>query len=250
MGRLFNEAFLSALSVALEEDTSGKASNEIEHTYYAQLKDLSQLQKAAEIEKQEQWELRIPLTEGFNALPGQIRIRKTETAKRQGDEPLGPDTQTSPPEYVLTVKVQGGSDGGRREAGLPASEDIFTMFKFLSGKGMVKHRYIFPVEGSDRVWEVDVFLKDDGTYHDWVKIDFEVEDINATVPPLPVSVDMDTIVTNAKQHMTPEENKRVTELYDRVFLTLNRYLKGMGETPKGVDAKGNTADDTEANPEP
>ncbi|MNU19568.1 hypothetical protein D3C71_77970 [compost metagenome] len=250
MGRLFNDAFLSTLRVALEEDTSGKANNEIEHTYYAQLKDLSQLQKAAELEKQEQWELRIPQTAGFNALGGQIRIRKTEVAKREGDTPLGPESQTSPAEYVLTVKVQGGADGGRREASLPASEDIFTMFKFLSGKGMVKHRYIFPVEGSDRIWEVDTFLKEDGTYSDWVKIDFEVEDLNATVPPLPVSVDMETIVTNAKNHMTEAEQKLVTDLYDRVFLTLNQYLKGKGETPKGVDKEGKTADQTEANPEP
>ncbi len=236
--------------MALEEDTTGKASNEIEHTYYAQLKDPTQLQLAAELDKQEQWELRIPLTEGFNALPGQVRIRKSEVAKRSGDDRLSAQSQTSPAEYVLTVKVQGGKDGGRREAGIPGTEDIFTMFKFLSGKGMVKHRYVFPVEGSNRKWEIDVYLKEDGSYHDWVKIDFEVDSLEDVVPPLPVSVDMDTIITNPKFKMTEEENRKVTELYDKVFLTLNPYLKDKGETPKGVDKDGKTADKTEANPEP
>jgi hypothetical protein len=248
MSKLFNQAF-HGLMVALEDDTSGKATNEIEHTYYAQLKDLTQLRKAASLEKQEQWEIRVPLVAGFNALGGQVRIRKIEAATRSGDDNIHAESETSPAKYALTIKVQGGDDGGRREAAVEASEDMFTLFKFLSGKGMVKHRYCFPVEGSNRKWEVDVYLKEDGSYHDWVKIDFEVESLEDTVPPLPVSVDMDTIITAPKDKMTDEENRRVTDLYDKVFLTLNQYLPG-DKKPKGVDNKGKTADGTEANPEP
>lgn len=250
MNRLFNQAFRQ-LTVALEEDTSGKVSDEIEHVYYAQLKDLTQLQKASAIEKQEQWEIRVPLVDGFNALSGQVRIRKTEHATRSGDDNIHAQSETSPAEYALTIKCAGGQLGGRKEAAVPASEDMFTLFKFLSGKGMVKHRYTFPIDGSNRKWEVDVFLKDDGTYHDWVKIDLEVDSLDDVVPPLPVSVDMDTIVTNPKEKMSDEENKRVTKLYDDVFLTLNQYLKETtGEKPKGADKEGKTADGTDVNPEP
>lgn len=120
----------------------------------------------------------------------------------------------------------GGTDGGRTEIAQECSEDMFTAFKFLSGKGMIKHRHRFPTAPeSDRVFEVDVYLKPDGSYHDWCRIDFEVHSLKDAVPALPVSVNQDTLITAAKEDMTPEENRIVTKLYDDVFLTRNLYVK-------------------------
>lgn len=217
-------------SLALEDGAIGVAKEELEHVYYAQLKDLGELTKAASVEKQEQWSVKIPHVAGSNMLEGQLRVRKTEDAGNVS--------------YVLTAKCP-GKDGGRKEVESESCEDMFTMFKFFSSQGMIKHRHRFPVEGSKLVWEVDVYLKADGSYHDWVKIDLEVSSLEDEVPALPVKIDEDTIVRSARDKMTAEEKAKVTKLYDDVFLSKNAYLKdaapAAGEAPPADAAQPEAA---------
>jgi hypothetical protein len=87
---------------------------------------------------------------------------------------------------------------------------------------MIKDRYFFPVDGSDLVWEVDMFLKPEGGYFDWCKIDLEVTNREDPIPPLPI--EFANIITNQTGERTEEEEARVRSLYDVEFLAKNIHL--------------------------
>lgn len=200
--------------IALEEQSDGVAVKEVEHVLYARLASLDVLKAAKSMEHQEQWEVKIPKTD-LNASPGQTRIRKTV---KDGTNP----------DFVLTVKTPGGDKEGRIEVSIPATEAMFTQFKLLSEKGMIKDRYFYPVDGSDLVWEVDMFYKrgsqpGSGDYELWCKIDLEVVDLSAPLPPLPEGF-LD-VISAPYGKRTDAEEARVTALYQNEFTTANVYLK-------------------------
>jgi CYTH domain-containing protein len=212
-------------ALALEAEVSdGRAVRELEHTIYGRMTNLEELKKAPVVEGQEQWELRIPLVAGQNAAKGTLRVRKTTGIRGEGEG--------QPPLFILTTKVDGADESkGRFEVPVPTTEDNFTQFQFLSGKGMLKHRHRFPVPERDLCWEVDVYLLPDGSYCEWVKIDLEVSDLTAELPPLPVTIDPETLITASRANRSEAEERRVTELYDKYFLKKNVFLEQVGNAP-------------------
>jgi hypothetical protein len=201
-----------------EEDTSGKASMEIEKVFYGRLVDHSELLKASSKEHQEQWQIKVPMTTD-NAGSGSIRVRRTV-----------PDlTDTNNAKYVLTTKLKTGVSGEQIEASIETTEDQFKAFKVLSDNGMVKDRFHFPVPDSQLVWEVDVFYAKgaevgSGNYHEYVKIDLELPSMDTPLPPFPIRL-TDLIVSQYGER-SPEAEAIVRGLYDHEFKTLNTFVHG------------------------
>src|SRR5690606_4002447 len=131
---------LDNITYSLEEDQEdGSFHKEIEHVYYARITDFKQLEKAQSKVRQEQWEIRLPLTND-NAAKGSIRVR---SVKEKGKEP----------EYILTSKISLNESGDKMEVSLPTTAEQFIQFKFLSAQGMIKDRYTFDA-GDGLKWEV------------------------------------------------------------------------------------------------
>lgn len=196
---------------ALEEAASGKTEREIEHTLYGKLSDIKHLEHA-DWEDHEQWELKIPRTEA-NQAEGVARVRKTMT----------PDGKI---EHVLTFKTKDNIQAGnanRASTAVPCSEDTFNQFKSLASKGMAKRRFKLPVQGSDKTWEIDVFPKEDGGWHDWCKIDLEVDSLDEPLPQLPVKLDQ--LITKPYGHRSAEEEALVRKLYDQHFTHTREQIK-------------------------
>lgn len=190
-------------NIALEEENAdGKTRVEKEREFYVRISDIEQLKKAAKAEKQEQWTIRLEKTDK-SAGTGQFRVRKVDI---NGEV-----------KYYFTTKVVKGS-GLRDENTIEVSEQMFEMFKVMAETGMIKDRYSFPVEGSDLVYEVDMFRKPDGTYHEWAKIDLE----NPPEQPPPLPVHVDEFIDGKTQD--EDSRKRISQLYEDMFMTPNVYL--------------------------
>lgn len=194
------------LNAALES-LDGKMVKEIEHVFYARVARPEELQQAADKEHHEQWSFKVLKTDA-NAARGEVRVRKTQ--------PFGGELR-----YDLTVKTD-AKDGHRNEVPIPTTVDMFTQFQLFCERGMICDRYRFPDEASGLVWEIDMFIMSDGSYAPWCKVDLEVKDFDAALPSFPIEL-TDVIVGN-RRTMTAQENAFVTELYDKYFLTKNRYL--------------------------
>jgi len=198
-------------STALEQAADGKQTKEIEHVVYLLMSDIGELQKAESMEHQEQWDIRIPKTDG-NAGQGNVRIRKIWTTDEDA-------------RYELTTKVRQNKDGDKIEVTVPTTEDNFQQFRFLAEKGLVKDRYHFPVIGTTLIWEVDVFKDANGRIIPWVKIDLEVPDRHTQLPELPLNF-AEIIMPKGFNDMTEDvREKKIQELYDKYFNSKNQYLE-------------------------
>lgn len=198
---------LDNITYSLEEDpVDGSFNKEIEHVYYARITDFKQLEKAQSKVRQEQWEIKLPLT-GDNAAKGSIRVRSTKEK----------DKNT---EYVLTSKMSLNETGDKMEVSLPTTAEQFIQFKFLAAQGMIKDRYTFDA-GDGLKWEVDVFIDQDGGYYQWCKIDFEVPNHDVKVPPFPIEIYETIDATNLERNSA--QDKKVQALYDQYFLTKNLF---------------------------
>lgn len=212
---------ITATLLAMESDVeNGKLFRERERVIYAKLSDFGQLNNAVSADFQEQWMIKIPKTER-NSAKGSIRVRKILPLVKDGEQFKGqqlPKTIGAPDpfQYVLTVKSERQADD-RLEVPAPVTRDMFNLFSYLAENGMIKDRYHFPIEGTELVFEVDAFRKEDGSYHDWVKIDLELKDITVDTPPLPFKTE-EIIYDNTKD---PEQKKKISELYETIFLTKN-----------------------------
>lgn len=205
---LFPEAGEQGL--ATEEVADGKVFKEIEHTIYARIVNPVELEKAASKEHQEQWEIRVAKTDK-NAGDGSIRVRKTVIP---GGDPV----------FVRTSKIRQNADGDKLELPMPSNEDEFNMVRFLAEQGLIKDRYFFPIEGTKMVWEVDMFPKIGGGYHEWVKIDLEVEDREAAIPPFPIEL-TDVIMPKGFGRQDEEQSEAlVRKIYDDCFIAKNQFL--------------------------
>lgn len=121
-------------SPSMEEVATGVAAPEQEHVIYGRMVDLQQLSRASHMEKQEQWEIKVPKTDE-NATRGTVRARRTEI-------------EGQPVEFTACVKTPMGDQSNpiaRNEVVVPCTEDFFEVLKKMAGSGMVKHRYFFPI---------------------------------------------------------------------------------------------------------
>lgn len=201
MSRLFFDIVSKPL--ALEEESAGVSQREVEHTLYGKITNPQQLDGVA-WEDHEQWELKIP--KAASALcEGVIRIRKTSTPEKS--------------ECVLTIKTKADKAEGRVETSMLTTEDQLRQFKQLAEKGMLKRRYTFPIEGSAKKWEIDVYPKEGGGWHEWCKIDLEVKSLSDPLPPLPI--ELAELISKPYGQRSEAEEARVRGLYDSVF-TMSR----------------------------
>lgn len=190
--------------IALEaEVATGVKQAENEHSFYARIADMKQFDGLPK-ERQEQWEIKVPKTDR-NTAAGGIRVRKTIVDGQR-------------PEYVMTSKVLISSDGKKDEVPIASTPHQFIHFALLSEGGMIKDRFTFPIKGTDLKWEIDLFLKPDGGYHDWCKIDLEVEDLNAPIPQeLPIA--FTALIPGDPSKRTDAQSAKLRELFDTCFLT-------------------------------
>lgn len=196
--------------LAMEADVQdGKTFAERERVLYARLKDfvvLSQL--ATSIDRQEQWDVKVAKS-AKNLSKGCIRVRKVVAVddKRKGE----------PVQYVHNTKTE-ENPHSRKEVPLPATEDAFNNHKLLADSGMLKDRFHIPAKGTDLIFEVDVFFKEDGTFQEWVKIDIEMKDIETDLPPLPFEVEEIIYDTTTD----PSLKAKIDLLYETVFIRKNK----------------------------
>jgi len=184
-------------SISLEDFSSEGVNIERELEVYALLADLNELKQAASVEKQEQYGI-VPAT--GTGHKGSTRIRKT--------------SKGSEVNYVHTTKVL-LKDGSNLETNKESSEEMFIAFKALANDGMLKDRFLFPIEGTQLVWEVDVFPQPDGSYAPWVKLDLEIPEglrLQA-IPNLPFN----TKKTVFKNRKDPNTTEFIGRLYDQYF---------------------------------
>jgi hypothetical protein len=206
--------------LAMEEIANGQPVKEIEHTIYAKVVSPSELERAASKENQEQWEIRVPKTDG-NAGDGSMRVRKTWQ-----------DGKEEEATYVRTSKVKMNDQGDKIELPMPSNKDEFTVFKFLGSNGMRKVRFVFPIIGTNLKWEIDMFPKPDGEgFHEWCKIDLEVKDRNQPIPEFPIAL-TDVILPEGYGRPTGgNEEGQVRALYDQFFMMKNEFLKQPSQEP-------------------
>lgn len=180
-----SNAFTGGVVTTEAEMTDGKVSHEIEHMFYALVESPEVLLKATCVEIQEQWGLWTDKTDK-NAGSGSNRVRKTITKPITNGEF---DNDKSTTQYVMTTKLK-RLDGSSLEIPLESSEDGLKAFRMLAESGMIKHRYRFPIEGTELCWEVDMFIEPGESiystkYIGWAKIDLEIPSMDYPIPDLP-----------------------------------------------------------------
>ena len=218
----FAKAFLQ--SIAMEANATGVvAGRETEIVIYARITDFEGLKKASSKQAQEQWQVLGPF--------GKVRVRNESHDGVEG-------------KYTMAIKSKDSVLGGA-ETEMGIDKDVFEAFKTISDNGMIKDRYCFPaqrvtmrdasgkhnVQLPDLVFEVDVYKKPDGTYHEWVKIDLEIDsileavkDVNQAITTADLNINIGDLPFKPVEMMensTKDEGQRakISQLYDTVFLT-------------------------------
>lgn len=211
------------LRAALEAETG--VVKEVEMVFYGKIQDFSQLKAASRMLSQEQYEIQIPKTE-LNAVEGKLRIRKEV---EEGKDPV----------YEFTTKTK-TTDGHSIEVNCEATEANLIQFRYLSEFGMIKDRYEFPVkvkneDGTETdtglIWEIDVFKTANGSYHEWCKIDLEINSELKSIPAFPIT--LENLISAPYGERTEEEETIVRTLYDTVFRTPNPHAQGQKSDDTG-----------------
>ena len=129
-------------STALEDATSDKAiETELEYIVWVKLTDFKDLHKASRAVKQEQVSMLLPKTDK-NLVGGVLRVRKTTDHDGEVD-------------YTLTIKQKhSGGDGQplNTEASVKVDESVYLQVAGIAESLVVKHRYYYPIEGTDLEW--------------------------------------------------------------------------------------------------
>ena len=147
------------------EDVDGEKHVEKEHTFYAEVEDFNWTEDAKTKELHEQWKLVYP---GEN-ISGRLRLINNRR-------------------FTEAVKEKIPGDIGHYECEFDIPEDAYMMKRKAAVSGYLKERYTFPITGTNKKWEVDVFKDRSGGRSKWVKIDLEVDNLNDDIPELPFSV--------------------------------------------------------------
>lgn len=170
---------------------NGLLSQEIEYTIYAKLPDLSILEQAPVKETHEQWQL--PL-----AKEGQVKARLRLINDRQ---------------YTMTTKAKRPGMAGWEEVDATIPEALFKHLREMAINGYKKTRYVFPVTGTDRHWEIDVFMDKSGNPHPWVKIDVEVKDRNEKLPIIDLDLGATEFIIEGHHTCTKEDEAMIEKLW-------------------------------------
>lgn len=176
---------------------------ELEHCWYGQLVDRTELEAAATVESQEQWQVKSHVEDCQYG--GSIRVRKTV----RGD-------MTS---YMLCIKAFEQGKLGVLENEFEINEGTFEQFKRIAESGMIKTRYTFPIEGTQYAFEVD--LPPDQEDDAWVKIDLEIDDPKYPIPEMPIQ--LKGLVKDVKSTRSPEQEKLIKAVQSRYFAVPNAY---------------------------
>ena len=193
------------------------------------------LAQAFAIEKQIQAQIRTKL--------GAIRVRKTTTFAESGEE-------NDDAKYVLTTKFKESVDGikSNTETDVDINEDIFKQFLSVAETYMNKTRYKFRVEKlevtvgetvhqldtKDLIFEVDTFVKADGSMSHYCKIDLEVQglkeqfvQLGITASDLKYSLKVGALPFKPTNLVLndgsddPEKKALISKIYDNEFM-INR----------------------------
>ena len=217
-----------------KEPNIGQAVREKEHVVFARLLNFAQLKKAKRAEKQTQYIIEAPKTEE-NVTGGSIRIR--EIIKGKDGEA----------EYLLTTKAK--VQEGKIEVTVPTTKQNFIQFGTMCNVSMVKHRYFFPIEGTNHEWTVDCVPDGNGGYCPWVRCEIEVSDLSAKVPELPLETE-ELILPPEMSETTEEEFEAKTKpLLDRFFVKKNPYVKEESNKETELEVEDSTEETTEAKDE-
>jgi hypothetical protein len=164
-------------SVETAKDPQEKqAKPETELVVYCKVTYFEGLKEAIKKERHDQYEIKS--SQEVSGNKGCVRVRKT--------------TDSDGVKFVLTNKVRTENENlsVAEEFNLDITEEQFEMFTKIAPSKTIKDRFIFSVKnitvnkyGDESVqievpelkFEVDVFPKEDGGYHDWCKIDIEID---------------------------------------------------------------------------
>lgn len=211
-------------STLSEIQNEGKAVREIEHTIFARLLNFEQLKSATHAEVQEQYIVSVDKS-GENAGEGQIRVRKI--TDRSGNT-----------RYEMTTKNT--VKDGKVEVTIPTTEENFTQIKVLSNMSMLKHRYTFPIKGTDYKWEVDAVPDGNGGYFPWVRAEIEVKSKEDKGGEFPLKAE-EVYMKAPLGEMSDEDFKEKTEpLMVKFFKRGNPFVND----GKVVETKLKSEDDT------
>ncbi|BDH16661.1 MAG: hypothetical protein [Bacteriophage sp.] len=143
----------------------GSLQREVEHTFYAEVKDLAEIKKKAiRVERHEQW--KIPVEQ--DRVDGKMRIRLIDNQRA-----------------TMCTKITYPSMVGCDEVEQDITMDMFNSLRKMAEDGYIKTRYTIPTNVPKLYWEVDVFLGNGGMEHPWVKIDLEVKSLSDPIPAFP-----------------------------------------------------------------
>lgn len=175
----------------------GKPVEELEYTIYAELEDINCLNGAFKVEQQEQWRIPLDTESGLRT-----RIRAID----------GRD-------WHLTLKQYSDEYAGCKENTMVITKEFFNMLKVAGCDGYQKTRYMFRCEGSDLVWEVDVFKSSTtGKPHMWVKLDLEVKSLDDEIPKPPFKVRNFVI---ERDGLKLSEKVRISNLWNKEWARLD-----------------------------
>lgn len=209
---------------------SKKAKTETELVIYCKIGYFEGLKEAVKKEQQDQYEIRS--SQEISGNKGCVRVRKT--------------TCSDGIKFVMTNKVRTINENLSisEEFDLEITEEQFIMFTKIAPSKTIKERFIFltknislnkfgeetiSIEVPELKFEVDVFPKEEGGYHEWCKIDVELDslikaitdsghgvgefNLNVKVNHLPFKPTESFVGVNA----TEEQNLILDNFYQNIF---------------------------------
>jgi hypothetical protein len=173
---------------------------EREYEIYGKLnkEEFDRLLQHGDFEHQEQWGMAI-------GKYSNIRVRRTESADGK---------------VVYTQTMKKKTDEGNQENEMEVSEDTFTMFRSMIEKGLIKTRFIYPVEGTELKLEVDAFKDLEGNYVDTVKIDLEVPE-GTDVSAIRIPFDLSDVRVIKPGKKTEDDLTYVRKLFSEKYEIVN-----------------------------
>lgn len=179
----------------------GIPQQEVEFTFYARLKDVSQLDRlAVDKEKHEQWKIDIDTPDNVD---GGARLRLVDDRR-----------------YTMTTKIKRSGSQGMEEVNADIPEALWKHLRELADTGYFKTRYTFPIPGTQLKWEVDVFYTNNGALSEWVKVDLEVANLDQPIPETPFDVE-EFICANDEQ-LPVEDEKLIDRLWSEEWSQIKR----------------------------
>lgn len=183
-------------------EASEELLEELEYICYVKVDDFTQFQQAESAIHQEQWSVFLT---NRNEVPENRTSENNVRVRSVNDE-----------QFFLTSKLYLPGAKGKWELEREVERDHFEVIKAIATGGMKKDRYIFPVEGTDLRWEVDVHYDNNGERLPWVRLELEVAEKLDVLPELPI-VGSERILRQRGQQ-TDDEQSVVKGLYDQYVL--------------------------------